>query len=137
MTSLPLSRDAATVVVLAGTALAFAQSNDQECERWLRPLRLYGEAGAALQRLGIGEAPLTDRTMEPQFSDAGRSDEALAMIVSAAAELAAQRGVSCVGTTDLLVAVMNHYSDAFERALESRGSDAAELIECLGLQAGG
>ena len=45
-----------TVLGLAGTALPFAESVDDEVERWLRPLRLYGEAGASLQALGIGEA---------------------------------------------------------------------------------
>jgi hypothetical protein len=36
-----------------------------------------------------------------------------------------------VGTVDLLVAVMRAYPDAFERALQNRGSDTAELVEQL------
>lgn len=135
MTDLPLSQDAATVVGLAGTALAFAQSTDEEVERWLRPLRLYGEAGIVLQELAVGEAPLTARTEDPQPSSAAPPNETMSSIVSAASELAAQRGMSRVGTTDVLVAVMDHYSDAFARALKNHGTDPAELIEYLALHA--
>ena len=54
----PLSQDAALVVALAGTAMPFAHSAEDEAERWLRALRLHGQVGAALQALGVGEAPL-------------------------------------------------------------------------------
>lgn len=131
MSSLPLSRDAATVLGLAGTALAFAQSTNDEVERWLRPLRLYGDAGAILQGLAIGEAPLTAPTSHLQQSNGYPPDETLAVVAAAASEFAAQRGVSIVGTLDILIAVMRHYADAFERALNSRGSDRAELVERL------
>jgi hypothetical protein len=131
MTPFPLSRDAATVVGLAGTALAFAGSADEEVERWLRPLRLYGEAGAILQGLAIGEAPLTEPANHLGQSSASGPGETLAVITAAAAECAAQRGASVIGTVDILVAVMRHYPDAFEHALESRGSDRWELVERL------
>jgi hypothetical protein len=36
-----LSEDAVTVIGLAGTAVAFATSNDEEVERWFRALGLY------------------------------------------------------------------------------------------------
>ena len=55
---IPLSQDAALVVALAGTAMPFAHSAEDEAERWLRALRLHGEVGTALQGLGVGEAPL-------------------------------------------------------------------------------
>ena len=131
MTPLPLSRDAAIVVGLAGTALAFASSTDDEVERWLRPLRLYGDAGVALQRLAIGEARLAKVTSTAgQISDCP-PERTVELIVEAASELAANRHSSWVGTLDLLVAVMRHYSEAFERALNCRGSDCAELVDGL------
>ena len=55
---IPLSQDAALVVALAGTAMPFAHSAEDEAERWLRALRLHGQVGAALQALGVGESPL-------------------------------------------------------------------------------
>jgi hypothetical protein len=119
------------VVGLAGVALAFAQSPDEEVERWLRPLRLYGEAGAVLQGLAIGEAPLTASANHSELSNASRPEETLAVITGAAEEFAAQRGVSVIATVDILVAVMRHYPGAFGRALESRGSDRWELVERL------
>lgn len=130
MSYLPLSRDAATVVGIAGTALAFARTTDDEVERWLRPLRLNGEAAVVLQALAIGESRLTPDT---ELDDTvGRSPgETLAVVMESAAEFAAQRGCRLVGTLDLLVAIMRYYAEAFERALTSRGSDGAELVDCL------
>ena len=55
---IPLSQDAALVVALAGTAMPFAHSAEDEAERWLRALRLHGQVGVALQALGVGESPL-------------------------------------------------------------------------------
>ena len=55
---LPLSQDAALVVTLAGTAMAFSHSAEDQAERWLRAMRLHGQVGNALQALGVGEAPL-------------------------------------------------------------------------------
>src|SRR5215210_7548413 len=56
--NIPLSQDAALVTALAGTAMPFAHSAEDEAERWLRALRLHGHVGSALQALGVGEAPL-------------------------------------------------------------------------------
>ena len=53
-----LSRDAAMVLGLAGTALPFARTREDEAERWLRVLRLHGGVAGALQAVGVGEAPL-------------------------------------------------------------------------------
>ncbi len=50
--------DSALVLGMASTAIPFARSREEEAERWLRILRLHGEAGAALQALGVSEAPL-------------------------------------------------------------------------------
>ena len=46
------------MVALAGTAMPFAHSAEDEAERWLRALRLHGQVGAPLQALGVGESPL-------------------------------------------------------------------------------
>lgn len=136
MTSLRLSRDAVTVLGLAGTALPFAQSIDDEVERWLRPLRLYGEAGAALQALGVGETPLDASQRVPPKSNEDTPQETLHIVTTAACQLAAERGASSVGTQDILIAVMRHYGDAFDRALKGRSSDSAELLDRLAVQAG-
>ena len=53
-----LSQDAAIVLALADTAVPFAFSPEDEAERWVRVLRMHGWVGAALQSLGVGEAPL-------------------------------------------------------------------------------
>ena len=54
-----LSQDAAVVAALAGTAMSFSHSAEDQAERWLRALRLHGKVGTALQALGVGEAPLS------------------------------------------------------------------------------
>src|SRR5919202_3808919 len=59
-----LSQDAAIVLALADTAVPFAHSPEDEAERWVRVLRLHGWVGAALQSLGVGEAPL-ETTAQP------------------------------------------------------------------------
>ncbi|HVH18099.1 MAG TPA: hypothetical protein VNF72_07355, partial [Myxococcota bacterium] len=41
--NIPLSQDAALVVALAGTAIPFAHSAEDEAERWLRAMRLHGQ----------------------------------------------------------------------------------------------
>ena len=47
---IPLSQDAALVVALAGTAMPFAHSAEDEAERWLRALRLHGQVGRRSRR---------------------------------------------------------------------------------------
>lgn len=127
---LPLSRDAATVVGLAGAALSFAASADEEVERWLRALRLYGEAGSILQSMAVGEAPLIQASQGLR-SQTVRPEQTVAAITAAANTFAAQRHGAAVCTVDILVAVMRHYRQAFEHALETRGSDRWELVERL------
>lgn len=130
MSSLQLSPDAVTVLGLAGTALPFAQSVDEEVERWLRPLRLYGEAGSALQALGVSEGRPSDAPASSQTS-AETPTETLHQVTVAASRIAADRGGTTVGTSDILIAVMRHYGDAFDRALKCRLSDSAELMSLL------
>ena len=38
------------MVALAGTAMPFAHSAEDEAERWLRALRLHGQVGARSRR---------------------------------------------------------------------------------------
>jgi hypothetical protein len=136
MNSICLSQDALTVLGLAGTALPFAESVDDEVERWLRPLRLYGEAGASLQALGVGETALDGAVDAPQQPVENPPQETLALVTAAASKHARERGVATVGTLDILKAVMDHYGEAFEGALSRRSSDSAELIERLAVRSG-
>ena len=129
--ALPLSRDAATVVGLAGSALPFANSPAEEVERWLRPLQLYGEAAVILQSLGIGEERPAAFTDELRLEVSHRPEDTVAAIVPGAEKVASQRGRPAIGTSDILVAVMRHYRHPFEQAIESRGSDRWELTDRL------
>lgn len=128
------SEDATTVLGLAGTAMAFAGSRQEEVERWLRALRLYGEAGATLRAVGLdeasdaGAAPVATRP----FPDAAADPDTLACIITCAEQFALQRHASAVGTVDLLFAVMRVYGEAFDHALALRGTDRNELVERLG-----
>jgi hypothetical protein len=136
MNAICLSQDAMTVLGLAGTALPFAESVDDEVERWLRPLRLYGEAGASLQALGIGEGRVEGTTEGPQQAVHTAPQETLAQVTGAASAIAAERGATTVGTQDILTAVMRHYGEAFERALDRHSGDSAELLERLTARSG-
>ncbi len=136
MTSLSLSRDAVTVLGLAGTALPYANSVDDEIERWLRPLRLYGESGAALQGLGVGEGRNPEgKQAEQKHSDQPPS-ETLHAVTTEATRIAAERGAATVGTLDILQAVMHHYGEDFERTLEGHSGTYADLVDQLATRTG-
>ncbi len=49
--------DASMVIGMASTAIPFARSREDQAERWLRILRMHGEAGIALHELGVSEGP--------------------------------------------------------------------------------
>lgn len=132
---LPLSQDAALVVALAGTAMAFAHSAEDEAERWLRALRLHGQVGSALQALGVGEAPLMTGS-EPNNDGEEKGTPRLGpaivdQVTASARQLASQRGADSVGTPDVLFAVLDSYGKLFDRALYLRGSSRDELVERL------
>jgi len=113
--------------------MPFAHSAEDEAERWLRALRLHGQVGAALQALGVGEAPL-------MTGSAGDEDgpgtpplgvEVLDEVTRRAGEFAEARNADTVGTPDLLFAVLDVYGRLFDRVLYLRGTSREELAERL------
>jgi hypothetical protein len=130
-----LSQDAAIVLGLAATALTFAPSPHAEAERWIRILRLHGQAGCALQGLGIGEAPLELVAEEPGSKppDVARrgAEESATRVARRAYRLACARGSALLSTVDLLFAVVELYGPTFDRTLYERGSSREELLERL------
>jgi hypothetical protein len=129
---IPLSQDAALVVALAGTAMPFAHSAEDQAERWLRALRIHGQVGSTLQALGVGEAPLMTEHEQPEGpGTASLGPDVLDEVTRRAGEFAAAREGDTVGTTDLLFAVFEVYGKLFERALYLRGTSREELVERL------
>ena len=130
--NIPLSQDAALVVALAGTAIPFAHSAEDEAERWLRAMRLHGQVGASLQALGVGEAPLmtgTDHTDGHTTPNLG--PDVLDEVTDRAGEFAEGRHAESIGTADILFAVFDVYGRRFDRALYLRGTSREELVERL------
>ena len=129
---IPLSQDAALVIALAGTAMPFAHSAEDEAERWLRAMRLHGQVGSTLQALGVGESPLMTPTESrddpgtPPFGATVVDD-----VARRARRFAAAREARTVGTGDVLFAVFQVYGRLFDRALYLRGTSREELIERL------
>jgi hypothetical protein len=124
-----LSQDAAIVLGLAGTAMSFAHSREDEAERWLRVLRMYGRVGEALQALGVPEAPLMTEARRPAPSPP--SADSVDAICRRAVRMANARAADRVATLDLLFAVLATYGGAFDRALYIRGTSREELLERL------
>ena len=131
---IPLSQDAALVVALAGTAIPFAHSAEDEAERWLRAMRLHGQVGSMLQALGVGEAPLMTGS-EHEHSDGhgtpNLGPDVLDHVTECAAQFALAREAETVGTEDILFAVLDVYDSLFDRALYLRGTSREELVERL------
>lgn len=130
----PLSRDAALVAALAGTAMPFSHSAQDQAERWLRALRMHGEVGAAMQALGIGEAPLETESGEPPSTSPGEpplAEGGVEPVVRGAERVALKRGADNVTTADLLFALLHAYGRRIDDALESRGASRQELIDKL------
>jgi hypothetical protein len=141
MSQATLAPDAAIALGIAATAMPFARSAEAEAERWLRVLRLHGEAGAALQAIGVGEgrldsSPDLDAIADPAAAvGACERGDPVALVVDEAIEIAARRGCTGVATVDLLLAVMCVYGEDFDRALAAHGSDREELLQRLGITA--
>ena len=132
-THIPLSQDAALVVALAGTAMPFAHSAEDEAERWLRAMRLHGQVGVALQALGVGEAPLrTGSATEEHGPGTPPLGAVVPQAVTRRAEgFAEARHAETIGTADLLFAVLDVYGRLFDRVLYLRGTSRDELSERL------
>jgi hypothetical protein len=128
--------DAALVLGMASTAIPFADSREAEAERWLRILRLHGEAGAALQALGVSETPLEAHAQEPGAPRPRRGqDDVVASVGAGAAQAADRRGSGSFGTIDVLVAAMDVYGADFNQVLRAHGTDRDEVLERLELKA--
>jgi hypothetical protein len=135
--------DAALVLGIAATAIPFARTPEDQAERWLRLLRLHGEVGVALQSLGVSEGSLDKRAAAAEAaytrsraadrSDAGgpEQDDVIAIVTDRAVHTAVERGAGGVGTTELLIALLEVYGEVFERTLRAHGTDADEVLERL------
>src|SRR6267154_1247545 len=123
--------DAAMVLGMAATAMPFARSPEDQAERWLRILRLHGDAGMALQALGVSEAPLEATRNGAGAEQAAPSFEVAPDVITAVTEdamaLASSRGAHALGTTDVLVAVMQVYGSDFDHVLRVHGTDRSEV----------
>jgi len=131
---IPLSQDAALVVALAGTAIPFAHSAEDEAERWLRAMRLHGQVGSILQALGVGEAPLMTGSEHEHSEGHGSPNlgpDVLDHVTECATKFALARDAENVGTPDILFAVLEVYDTLFDRALYLRGTSREELVERL------
>ena len=129
-----LSQDAALVAALAGTAMSFSHSAEDQAERWLRALRLHGQVGTALQALGVGEAPLMTGSQPPAEPPAGTpplGEDVVDRVVKRACALAGERDAPVVCTTDLLFALFEIYDRLMVRALYLRGASKEELLQQL------
>jgi hypothetical protein len=129
------------VLGMAATAMPFARSPEEQAERWLRILRLHGDAGMALQALGVSEAPL-----EPTHHAQGNGQSAapadvapdvIAAVTEDAMAHASSRGAPALGTTDVLLAVMHVYGAEFDHVLRVHGTDRGEVLERLDLDTAG
>jgi ATP-dependent Clp protease ATP-binding subunit ClpA len=131
-----LAPDAAMVLGIAATAMPFARTPEAEAERWLRVLRLHGDAGVALQALGVSEGSLQTASEDidhERTAQAGNADDrdVVALVTENAVHIASRREATGVTTTDVLMAVMHVYGADFDRVLQTHGTDRAELLEQL------
>jgi anti-sigma B factor antagonist len=133
--ALPFQTDAAMALGLASTAMPFAASRRAEALRWLRILRLHGEAARVLCALGVGEAPFPERAVEAAGDAIPEDDRATRDSVGAVSEsairLARKRGGTAVGTGDILLAVMRFYGPEFDAVLAAHGTDRDEVTARL------
>lgn len=134
MTGAAIAPDAAIVLGIASTAMPFARTAEAEAERWLRILRLHGEAGAALQAIGVSEGRLDESSPDLDLAPHDTSERAdpVARVIDEAVEIATRRGAAGVATTDLLLAVMCVYGEDFDHVLAAHGSEHDELVKRLG-----
>jgi anti-sigma B factor antagonist len=128
-----LCPDAEIVLGLAAAALPFAESSADELRRWVRILSDHGEAGRALQRVGLTDTGIETPAATSATGAGGTEAHAYAVqrVETLAAAIAADREAATISTVDLLLAVMAAYGDAFDHELRAHGTSSAQLIECL------
>jgi anti-sigma B factor antagonist len=133
--SLPFRTEAAFALGLASTALPFAASRRAEALRWLRILRLHGEAARVLCALGVGETPLSSadapEAPAPEPHDERADRDPVRSVSELAVRLARKRAAAQVGTGDILLAAMRFYGPDFDRVLAAHGTDRDEVIARL------
>lgn len=129
----PPDVETAMVLGIASTALPFAGSPEAEVERWLRILRMHGEAGAALQAIGVSEAPLEGAAEASAAGEALRED-VVGEVTERAVVVASRRGARQVGAGDVLVAVMDVYGSDCDAVLQAHGTDREEVLCRLALE---
>jgi hypothetical protein len=132
-----LASDAAIVLGIASTAMPFTRTPEDEAERWLRVLRLSGDAGAALQVLGVSEGRSFQEPGEggdrAYTSASGAvTHDAVEQVTEQAVRIARERDSAEIGTTDVLMGVMCVYGAEFDRVLQAHGVDRDDLIEQVG-----
>jgi hypothetical protein len=126
-----LSQDAAIALGLAGTALSFAHSREDEAECWLRVLRMHGRVGETLQALGVPEGPLMTQARPVPAEGTPPDLDPVDAVCRCSIQLARARMADRVGTVDVLFAVLAEYGQSFDRALYIRGTSRDELLERL------
>jgi hypothetical protein len=94
---------------------------------------VHGEVGAALQALGVGEAPLESGD-DPRAHRTAEGARGVERVRSVASNLALCLGAVTVSTTHLLLAVIWVYQEDFERELYRRGTSRDELLERLAIE---
>jgi len=130
----PLTADAALLLGIAATAMPFAQSLDEQAERWLRALRRHGEAGAVLASLGVQEVPVSRLEEGRELLGYGEPDPVM-IVTEHAGQLAAARGATKLATTDVLQAVIDVYGSTFARVLAAHDVELDELSARLASRA--
>lgn len=133
-TSIPLSQDVALVTALAGTAMPFAHSAEDQAARWLRAMRLHGQVGRVLQALGVGESALSERADAAEHAEDTTADpKVVEHVIEKARERAGARegGAATVTTIDVMHSLFEVYGPLFERAVYLRGSSRDEILERL------
>jgi hypothetical protein len=120
-------------VALAATAMPFASTHCEEAERWLRILRVNGVVGNAMQALGLPEEPF--EPCPPVEEDDPCRPGSFDAVVAAAADEQRQRQGEAITSEDLFVGVRSVYGPAFEKALASRGTTSAEVLELVARRA--
>lgn len=127
---LPLTTDASLMLGIASTAMPFAESDEDQVERWLRVLRRHGEAGVVLASLGLSDAPLRQIASKAEHHPA-REPDPIAAVTDDAGRIATQRHATRVATVDVLLAVMRAYGATFDRVLAAHGAEIDELAARL------